>query len=74
MGEDANLPLLEMIAYHVIKHPRGWAFRTHDGLRALKVFREKRKAVPHAKRTLKGKEADLFIHGKNGLVELRFRP
>lgn len=61
-----------MIGYYVIKHPKGWAFRKHGGLRALWVHCEKRKVVSHAKEFLKGKGYDLVVHDKARMVERVF--
>lgn len=59
-----------MKTYHIIYHGHGkWCLRRKGAVRAIKIFDSKDQAVAFGFRMATVNTCDLFIHGRDGLVE-----
>ena len=55
---------------HVMPHPGGgWSVRSSGAARASRVFDSQTAAVGFAKDVAKRSGTELFVHGKDGMVE-----
>lgn len=56
---------------HVIPHSDGWAVKTAGASRDTKIFSKQSQAIKFAKDIAKNKEAELFIHSREGKIRER---
>lgn len=54
---------------HVVPSSTGWAVKKSGAKRASRTFSEKDKAVAYAKKLSKLESTELYIHGRNGMIQ-----
>jgi len=57
-------------SYHILPEENGWKVK-QIGSSASDIFRTKHDAISHAKAFAKKARSDIFIHGKDGLIQSR---
>lgn len=54
---------------HVVPSSTGWSVKKSGAKRASRTFVEKDKAVAYAKELSKLEATELYIHGRNGMIQ-----
>lgn len=57
-------------SYHILPEENGWKVK-QIGSEAGELFATKDDAISHAKAFAKKAQSDIFIHGKDGLIQSR---
>jgi len=56
---------------HVLPRSDGWGVKTAGATRDTKIFSKQSQAINFAKEIAKNREAELFIHSKDGRIRER---
>lgn len=57
---------------HIVPHDEGWAVKTENSERAVKVHDTQEDAITHGKELAQKRESELLIHGRDGQIRERF--